>query len=158
MPKNFGVDTFSDPVGHFESPWQPFWILQAVRRCMRRCMRLASAPFAARLVFISFSHLFSINFVQNYQLGKVFCQAQPVPSSSWNELASTTPTYTLTRKHHFIHLFTSVVHKFTAFVYNFCSYLLLKTFHPNFCSHLSDQWTKFWRIDNRLWTSKMLGE
>ena len=43
-----GVDPFPDPVGHFEAPWRPFWILQAVRRCRR----LASAPFAARLVFV----------------------------------------------------------------------------------------------------------
>ena len=41
MPKN-------DRVGHFGAPWRPFWILQAVRRCRR----LASAPFAARLVLI----------------------------------------------------------------------------------------------------------
>ena len=25
-----GVDTFPDPVGHFEAPWRPFWILQVV--------------------------------------------------------------------------------------------------------------------------------
>ena len=31
---------------HFGAPWRPFWILQAVRRSRR----LASAPFAARLV------------------------------------------------------------------------------------------------------------
>ena len=47
-PKNLGVNTFADPVSHFGAPKQPFWILQAVRRC-RRC---ASAPFAARLVFV----------------------------------------------------------------------------------------------------------
>ena len=45
-PKNLGVDTFPDPLRHFGAPWRPFWILQAVRRCRR----LASAPFAARLV------------------------------------------------------------------------------------------------------------
>ena len=39
---------------HFGAPWRPFWIWQAVRRCRR----LASAPFAARLVFDSV--LFSI--------------------------------------------------------------------------------------------------
>ena len=49
-PKNLRVD----PVGHFGAPWQPLWILQAVRRCRR----LASAPFAARLVFLEMlSHL-----------------------------------------------------------------------------------------------------
>ena len=47
MPKNLGVDTFPDPVGHFGAHWWPFWILQAVRRCRR----WASAPGAARLVF-----------------------------------------------------------------------------------------------------------
>ena len=31
--KKLWVDTFSDPVCHFGAPWQPFWILQAVRRC-----------------------------------------------------------------------------------------------------------------------------
>ena len=36
MPKNLGGDAFPDPVGHFGAPGQPFWILQAVRRC-RRC-------------------------------------------------------------------------------------------------------------------------
>ena len=46
-PKNLGVHTFPDPLCHFGAPWRPFWILQAVRRCRR----LASAPFAARLVF-----------------------------------------------------------------------------------------------------------
>ena len=46
-PKNLGVDSFPDPVRHFGAPWRPFWILQAVRRCRR----LASAPFAARLVY-----------------------------------------------------------------------------------------------------------
>ena len=25
-PKNLGVDTFPDPVGHFGAPWWPFWI------------------------------------------------------------------------------------------------------------------------------------
>ena len=25
-PKNLGVDTFPDPVGHFGAPWRPFWI------------------------------------------------------------------------------------------------------------------------------------
>ena len=33
MPKNLGVDTFPDPVAHFGAPWQPYWILQVVRRC-----------------------------------------------------------------------------------------------------------------------------
>ena len=33
MPKNLRVDTFPDPVGHFGAPWQPYWILHAVRRC-----------------------------------------------------------------------------------------------------------------------------
>ena len=47
MPKNLGVDTFPDPLCHFGAPWRAFWILQAVRRCRW----LASAPFAARLVF-----------------------------------------------------------------------------------------------------------
>merc|ERR1711942_614120 len=49
MPKNLRVDTFPDPVSHFGAPWWPFCILQAVRRCRR----LASTPFAARLVFHS---------------------------------------------------------------------------------------------------------
>ena len=31
MPKNLGVDTFPDPVGHFEATWWPFWILQALQ-------------------------------------------------------------------------------------------------------------------------------
>ena len=47
-PKNLKVDTFPDPVGHFGAHWRPFWILQAVR-C---CRRWASAPGAARLVFV----------------------------------------------------------------------------------------------------------
>ena len=50
MPKNLGVDTFPDPVGHFGPPWQPFWILQAVWHCRQ----WASAPFATRLVFVTF--------------------------------------------------------------------------------------------------------
>ena len=53
-PKNLGVDTFPDPLCHFGAPWRPFWILQAVRRCRR----LASAPFAARLVLLRFLHLY----------------------------------------------------------------------------------------------------
>ena len=36
VPKNLWIRLFSDPVSHFGAPWQPFWILQAVRRC-RRC-------------------------------------------------------------------------------------------------------------------------
>ena len=28
VPKNLGVDTFPDPVGHFGAPWRPFWILR----------------------------------------------------------------------------------------------------------------------------------
>ena len=48
-PKNLGVDTFPDPLCHFGAPWRPFWILQAVRRCRR----LASAPSAARLGFLT---------------------------------------------------------------------------------------------------------
>ena len=35
LPKNLGVDTFPDPVGHFGAHWRPFWVLQAVRRCRR---------------------------------------------------------------------------------------------------------------------------
>jgi len=50
MPKNLEVDTLPDPLRHFGVPWRPFWILQAVRRCRR----LASAPFAARLVLTIF--------------------------------------------------------------------------------------------------------
>merc|ERR1711954_400716 len=49
-PKNLGVDTFPDPLRHFGAPWRPFWILQVVRRGRR----LASAPFAARLVFLRY--------------------------------------------------------------------------------------------------------
>ena len=30
-PKNLGVDTFPDPVGHFGAPWGPYWILQALQ-------------------------------------------------------------------------------------------------------------------------------
>ena len=48
MPKNLGVHTFPDPVGHFGAHCRPFWILQAVRHCRR----WASAPFAARLIFL----------------------------------------------------------------------------------------------------------
>ena len=55
MPKNLGVDTFLDPVGHFGSHCWPFGILQAVRHC-----RLwASAPFATKLLF---GYLFATNF------------------------------------------------------------------------------------------------
>ena len=46
MPKNLGVNTFPDPIGHFGAPWRPFWIFQAVRHCRQ----WASAPFTARLV------------------------------------------------------------------------------------------------------------
>jgi len=42
-----GVDPSPDPIGHFGVPWRPFLILQAVQRCRW----LASAPFAAGLVF-----------------------------------------------------------------------------------------------------------
>ena len=49
MPKNLGVDTFPDPVGHFGAHWRQFWILQAVRRSSR----WASALDAARLVFLN---------------------------------------------------------------------------------------------------------
>ena len=31
MPKNPGVDTFPDSVGHFGPPWRSFWILQGSR-------------------------------------------------------------------------------------------------------------------------------
>ena len=48
MPKNLRLNTFSDPVCHFGAPRRPFWILQA----LQRCRRWASAPFAARLVFL----------------------------------------------------------------------------------------------------------
>ena len=60
MPKNLGVDTFPDPVRHFGVPWQPFWILQAVRRCRR----WVSAPFAARLVFQNKTFFLTIFFWQ----------------------------------------------------------------------------------------------
>ena len=56
MPKNLGVGTFQDPVGHFGALWRPLWILQAVRRCRR----WASALFAARLVFFLVSFFSSI--------------------------------------------------------------------------------------------------
>ena len=36
IPKNQGVDTFPDPVGHFGAPWRPFWMLQAVSKCPLR--------------------------------------------------------------------------------------------------------------------------
>ena len=35
-PKNLGVDTFQDPVGHFRAPLRHFWILQAVSECTQR--------------------------------------------------------------------------------------------------------------------------
>ena len=57
IPKNLGVDTFPDPVRHFGAPWRPFWILQA----MRCCRRWASAPFAARLVFLFWSYIITIS-------------------------------------------------------------------------------------------------
>ena len=50
MPKNLGVDTFPDPVGHFGAHWQ----------AVRRCRRWASAPGAARLVFATHSNQCSI--------------------------------------------------------------------------------------------------
>ena len=53
MPKNFGVDTFPDPVGHFEAPWRLFLILQAVWRCRQ----WESAPGAAMLVFSKYFYL-----------------------------------------------------------------------------------------------------
>ena len=53
-PKTLGKTPFQDPIGHFGAPWRPFWILQVVRRCRR----LASAPFAARLVFITLLNKF----------------------------------------------------------------------------------------------------
>ena len=65
MPKNLGVDTFPDPVRNFGAPWRPFWILQAVRRCRR----WASAPGAARLVFVfilTSEFLFKNTSLQNY--------------------------------------------------------------------------------------------
>ena len=31
MPKNLGVVTFPEPVGHFGTHWRPFWILQALQ-------------------------------------------------------------------------------------------------------------------------------
>ena len=49
MPKNLGVDTFPDPVGHFGPPCRPFPILQAVRHYRQ----WAIAPFADRLVLYS---------------------------------------------------------------------------------------------------------
>ena len=54
MAHNLGLDPFPDPVDHFGGPWRPFWILQAVRRCRR----WASAPGAARLVFIIIFSIF----------------------------------------------------------------------------------------------------
>ena len=35
MANNLGLDPFPDPIGHFGGSWQPFWILQVVRRCRR---------------------------------------------------------------------------------------------------------------------------
>ena len=62
-PKNLGVDTFPDPVGHFGAPWRPFWILQAVRRC-RRCgvaggQRAPPSPLGWYFFFF-FSFFFSV--------------------------------------------------------------------------------------------------
>ena len=62
-PKNLGVDTFPDPLCHFGAPWRPFWILQAVRRCRR----LASAPFGARLVFF---YLFTPIFILSSEIAR----------------------------------------------------------------------------------------
>ena len=45
--KNLKVETFSDPLSHFGAPGGHFGFC----RC---CRRLASAPFAARLVFLLF--------------------------------------------------------------------------------------------------------
>ena len=33
-PKNPGVDTFSDPVGHFGALWRPFWIFEVPKEGM----------------------------------------------------------------------------------------------------------------------------
>ena len=30
MVKNLGVDTFPDPIGHFGTPFQPFWIFEVL--------------------------------------------------------------------------------------------------------------------------------
>ena len=48
-PNNLGVNPLPDPVSHFGLPWRLFWIL----RVLWRCRRWATAPFAARLEFIS---------------------------------------------------------------------------------------------------------
>ena len=76
MANNLGLDPFPDPVGHFGAPWRPFWILQAVRRCRR----WASAPGAARLVFLCF-----FNGTGNTLHGKIHC-CQPNPQGPWVSL------------------------------------------------------------------------
>ena len=30
MPKNLGVNTIPDPIGHFGAPWQLFWIFEVL--------------------------------------------------------------------------------------------------------------------------------
>ena len=56
MPKNLGVHTFPDPVGHFGAPWRPFWILQAVWRC-RRCGVAGGERVPPSPLFIKFSYM-----------------------------------------------------------------------------------------------------
>ena len=29
-PKNLGIDHYTDPGGHFGSPWRPFWIFEVL--------------------------------------------------------------------------------------------------------------------------------
>ena len=40
--KNLGVDHFPDPVGHFEAPWQPFWIFEVLIEGMMKSKNLFS--------------------------------------------------------------------------------------------------------------------
>ena len=67
MANNLGVNPYPDPVNHFGAPWQPFWILQAVRRCRRR----ASVPFTAWLVLILFFLLGLVNHVLEQPAGQL---------------------------------------------------------------------------------------
>ena len=86
--------TFPDPLCHFGAPWRPFWILQAVRRCRR----LASAPFSARLV---------LHFLYTGLNGSVVfsdCVWKLYPTSS---LGNIWPTYRKEQSWLINHLFVS---------------------------------------------------
>ena len=78
-----------DLLCHFGAPWRPFWILQAVRRCRR----LASTPFAARLVFISalrtplHSALASGLSVQCIGLSRITDNRKIVPPCRWTRIS-----------------------------------------------------------------------